>query len=192
MRGCAINQPRTAQDESRDTVRPHVAVSHKGEHGGGRPIDEANGRLGMRRDRTAALDLCAAGISTLCLIHCLALPLLVSVMPVIAQSVEESHLLHQILVLVAVPVSLRVIWKALPAGGNGLFVATASTGLGLLLLAAFVEAVSAYEEPITVAGGVLLGSAHVWHWVRHRGRVLSDGEPVDSTQQRTRAGASLG
>ena len=113
-------------------------------------------------------------------------------MPVVAQPVE-SHLLHRILALAAVPVSLRVVWKALPAGGNGLFVGTALIGLALLLLAAFVEAVSTYEEPITVTGGVLLGSAHLWHWARQRGRGHVHGEPVGgATEQRTRGGASIG
>ena len=58
-----------------------------------------------------------AGLSTLCLIHCLALPLLVSLLPLAAQSFD-SHFLHQILALAAVPVSARVMWKALPVGGN--------------------------------------------------------------------------
>lgn len=132
-------------------------------------MNQANGQLRPTTTGTARLDLYATGLSTLCLLHCLALPLLASLMPLAAQSVE-SPLVHRILVLVAVPVSLRVIWKALPAGRNGLFIGVASSGLGLLLLAAFVEAASAYEEPITVTGAVLLGSAHLWHWVRQRGR----------------------
>ena len=132
-------------------------------------MNQANAQLSPQDPRTAGLDLCAAGLSTLCLIHCLALPLLVSLLPLAAQSFD-SHILHQILALAAVPVSARVMWKALPAGGHGLFVATATTGLALLLTAAFVEATSAYEEPITVAGGLLLGSAHLWHWVRQRNR----------------------
>ena len=142
--------------------------------------------------RTAGLDLCATGLSTLCLIHCLGLPLLVSLMPVVAQPVE-SHLLHQVLAVAAVPVSLRVVWKALPHGGNRLFIGTALTGLTLLLLAAFVEAVSAYEEPITVTGGVLLGSAHLWHWARQRARGRLHGEPVGGTTvEQSREGASVG
>lgn len=137
-------------------------------------MNQASGQLSAHDARTAGLDLCAAGLSTLCLIHCLALPLLVSLLPLAAQSFD-SHFLHQILALAAVPVSARVMWKALPVDGNRLFIAAATTGLGLLLLAAFVEATSAYEQPITVAGGVLLGTAHLWHWVRqrHKGRVQS-------------------
>jgi len=140
-------------------------------------MNQTSGQLRPPNVGTARLDLCAAGLSTLCLVHCLALPLLVSLLPLAAQSVE-SHLLHRILAAVAVPVSVRVMWKALPVGGYGLFVATASTGLALLLVGAFVEALSAYEEPITVTGAVLLGSAHLWHWTRQRGRGHIQNQPA--------------
>lgn len=159
-------------------------------------MNQASGQIHPPTAGTARLDLCAAGLSTLCLIHCLALPMLVSLLPLAAQSVE-SHLLHRILAAMAVPVSLRVVWKALPVGGNGLFIGAALTGLGLLLLGAFVEAVSAYEEPITVAGGVLLGSAHLWHWMRQRGRGPIDNQPAggdrpQSDPQRNREGQPVG
>ena len=123
----------------------------------------------VRSSPVARLDLYAAGLSTLCVLHCIALPALVSLLPVVAQA-AESELLHRALAVAAVPVSLRVIWKTLPVNGNKLFIGAALVGLVLLLLAAFMEAVSAYEEPITVAGGALLCSAHLWHWMRTCGR----------------------
>ncbi len=134
-----------------------------------------NGQLCPVEPAKARLDLYAAGLSTLCLLHCLALPLLVTIMPLAAQA-AESELAHQILILAAVPVSLRAIWKTPAMDGNRLFVGAALSGLGLLLVAAFIEAVSAYEEPITVAGGVLLCWAHLRRWVRQRGK---GGIPVE-------------
>lgn len=126
----------------------------------------------------ARLDLYAVGLSTLCMLHCVALPVLVSLMPVAALA-AESELVHRVLVVVAVPVSLRVIWKTRPVHGNRLFVAAALVGLALLLLAAFLEAVAPYEEPVTAAGGALLGSAHLWHWVRTCGRGGAHSLPVE-------------
>ena len=123
---------------------------------------------GVQWGPSARLDLCAVGLSTLCVLHCLALPVLAALMPVAAQA-AESELVHRLLVAAAVPVSLRVIWKTLPVAGNRLFVGAALLGLGLLLLAAFMEAVAPYEEPITIAGGSLLGLAHLWHCVRQCG-----------------------
>ena len=125
----------------------------------------AAGNSTWRWSPAARLDLYAVGLSTLCVLHCIALPLFVSLAPVLALA-AESELVHRLLVAAAVPVSLRVIWKTRPVRGNRLFIGAASVGLGLLLLAAFVEAAAPYEEPITVAGGLLLGSAHLWHWVR--------------------------
>ena len=129
------------------------------------PIDAKT----VRWSPVARLDLCAVGLSTLCVIHCVALPVLVALLPAIGQA-AESELVHRILALAAVPVSLRVIWKTRPVNRNRLFIGAALLGLGLLLLGAFAEAFSAYEEPITVAGGVFLASAHLWHWLRRCGR----------------------
>ena len=124
-------------------------------------VDAKGGRWGQ----SARLDLCAIGLSTLCLLHCVALPVFAALMPVAAQA-AENELVHRILVIAAIPVSLRVVWKTLPVAGNRLFVGGALTGLGLLLLAAFAEAVESYEQPITVTGAVLLGLAHLLHYVR--------------------------
>lgn len=132
---------------------------------------------GARWGPTARLDLYAAGLSTLCVLHCVALPVLVAVMPVAAQA-AESEFVHRVMVIIAIPVSLRVIWKTRPLADNRLFVGAALVGLGLLLLGAFVEALSAYEVPITVAGGTLLGSAHLWHWARKCGGGDVHGLPV--------------
>ena len=136
---------------------------------------------GNRWSPVARLDLYAVGLSTLCVIHCVALPLLVALMPVAAQA-AENELVHRVLVIAAIPVSLRVIWKTRPVSANRLFVGGALTGLGLLLLAAFIEAVSPYEEPITVAGAVLLGSAHLWHWMRKCGSDGVLGLPVETDE----------
>ena len=117
----------------------------------------------------ARLDMFAVGLSALCVIHCVALPLLVAILPVIAQA-AENELVHKLIVVAAVPVSLRVIWKTLPLSENKLFIGVVFAGLALLLLAAFIEAVSAYEQPITIAGAALLSSAHIWHLVRRCGK----------------------
>ena len=135
----------------------------------------------VRWSPAARLDLYAVGLSTLCVIHCVALPVLVALMPVVGQA-AENELVHRVLVVLAVPVSLRVIWKTRPVNDNRLFVCTALLGLALLLLAAFVEAVSRFEEPVTIAGAVLLGSAHIWHWMRRCGRGGVHGLPADSEQ----------
>ena len=141
-------------------------------------MNPINGQTSPVDSGSARLNVCAVGLSTLCLLHCTALPVLLTVLPVAAQA-AENELVHQALVVAAVPVSLRVVWKTLPVDGNRLFVGAALGGLGLLLLGAFMEAVSQYEQPITVAGGALLGSAHLWHWVRRCGGSGTRGIPLE-------------
>ena len=128
-----------------------------------------NAQATVEGARGPRLDLFAMGLSTLCLIHCLAIPLLASALPFMAHF-AENELAHRLLVLAAAPVSLAVVWTARSVAGSGLFIAAALTGLALLFTGAFVGAVSAYEESITVVGAVLLGSAHLWRWLRLRKR----------------------
>jgi len=130
-------------------------------------MSSPNAQLTVDSARSPRLDLFAIGLSTLCLIHCLALPVLASALPFVAHFAENEWV-HKLLVLMAAPVSLMVVRMARSTNGGSLFIAAALAGLALLFLGAFVSAVSAYEESITVAGAVLLASAHLWRWLRHR------------------------
>ncbi|MEM8547455.1 MAG: MerC domain-containing protein [Pseudomonadota bacterium] len=107
------------------------------------------------------LDTLAVAASTLCLVHCLVLPLLVPVLALIAPF-AENELVHKALVLVAVPVSGWVIYTDAGRAGRRPFVATAVAGLALLICGAFIEPLEDYETPLTVAGSLLVASAHLW------------------------------
>ncbi|MXY53793.1 MAG: MerC domain-containing protein [Gammaproteobacteria bacterium] len=157
------------------------------------------GHRGAARDRSGAIamhppdaesvrwsaagrpDLYAAGLSMLCVLHCVALPVLVAFMPMVAQA-AQSELVHKLLVLAAVPVSLRVVWQARSVTGNRLFFSVVFAGLALLSLAAFAEPLSAYEEPVTIFGGTLLISAHIWHWLRRCGGRSVPSAPMESSE----------
>jgi hypothetical protein len=128
------------------------------------------------------LDLYAAALSTLCLIHCLALPLLATLLPLAGQ-LSETPLVHRALVLLAAPVTLWVVWQSLPVAGLKLFIILALTGLALLFLGAFSDTLSAYEQPITVAGALLLGVGHLWRWVRHRSAARRRGEACVASER---------
>ncbi len=116
---------------------------------------------------TRSLDLCAAGLSFLCLLHCVALPFLAVLIPATAV-LAEAEWVHAVLVLMAAPVSLFVLSRSTAEQGRGTFAALALTGLALLFAAAFVEALEAHEKWITVMGALLVGGAHLNHWLRQR------------------------
>ena len=109
------------------------------------------------------LNLVAAALSTLCIIHCLALPLLISVLA-LSVPFTENETVHITLVLLAAPATLWVIYRSRSQRHFRLFIATASTGLIVMLAGTFVHPLERFEEPMTVAGALILVTAHLWHW----------------------------
>lgn len=114
-----------------------------------------------------SLDGAAIGVSTLCIIHCLALPLLVVALPALAV-VAEVEWVHKALVLVAAPVSLFAMTRLQGVDSRLLISALILVGLSLLIAGAFVHALHDYEVMLTVAGALILSVAHIWRWRAHR------------------------
>ena len=52
---------------------------------------------------TGKLDKTAVALSGLCLVHCLALPLLIAVFPVLGFTVVEHETFHQLILIVVIP-----------------------------------------------------------------------------------------
>ena len=113
-----------------------------------------------RTPRAAAIDGTAISLSGLCLLHCLALPLLSTTLPIVGIW-AEAEWLHKTFVVAALPFSLialasnRISWPA------GLMI---GSGFGFLAAGAFVEAWHDYETQLTVIGGVLLAAGHALRW----------------------------
>lgn len=123
----------------------------------------------MRARLVSWFDGLAVGASVLCLIHCLALPIVIAALPALAARLDLGEGFHLAVLAFALPVSAVALgegWRR-HRGLTPLFVGAA----GLVLLAAglaFEEWV-AVETGVTVAGSLLLAGAHVANW---RGRVV--------------------
>lgn len=115
-----------------------------------------------------ALDVSAVGLSALCLIHCLALPGLSLLLPVLGLW-AQAEWIHVAFIAAAAPVAILALvdlralrphsWTILGIAGSGL----------ALMLAGAVEFPNPlYERPLTVLGGLLLSGAHIANW-RRRG-----------------------
>lgn len=117
------------------------------------------------------LDWLAIGTSLLCLVHCIALPVVVASLPSVdlgrAGVPGRADLTHWILLAMAVPVSL---W-ALGRGRAGpLPLLTGSAGLTLMALAVLHFEGTPAERWLTVAGVILVAVAHLLRWRSlHRG-----------------------
>lgn len=116
---------------------------------------------------TAALfDASAVALSTLCLLHCLALPLLAALLPLFG-AWSEAEWVHGVFVLIAAPLSGYALWRArrhrpLPAA----LWLLAGAGLALLLAGASGVLGERAETPLTVAGSLALAGAHLWNAAR--------------------------
>ncbi|MGN6422273.1 MAG: MerC domain-containing protein [Asticcacaulis sp.] len=109
------------------------------------------------------LDFASVGLSGLCVVHCLALPLLAAALP-LAGTLADAPWVHPLLVLIAAPLSLWAIqssraWRKVPVVGLIL------AGLALLALAAFVPALADLDTTLTVIGALAIASAHVVNYL---------------------------
>ncbi|WP_428385586.1 MerC domain-containing protein [Nevskia ramosa] len=120
------------------------------------------------------LDALAMLLSGLCLIHCLALPLLVAALPLAASSLVADERFHQWLLLGAVPTSVIALGWGWRRHRDNLVAWLGVIGLILMVFAAFgiqAELIDAHgERVLTVIGAVMLAVAHLRNYqLRHHG-----------------------
>lgn len=122
-------------------------------------------------------DLSAIALSGLCLIHCLALPLLMSMLPWLAWLDGHAAWIHAWLLMLIAPLSAWALSRGCRQHGRRPVLYA-----GLLAISALVAAVvvapraPALEAPLTLLGSVMLVSIHVWNLrmlARRRLRAIS-------------------
>jgi hypothetical protein len=115
------------------------------------------------------LDGIAVGLSTLCLVHCLVLPLIVVGVPLLAQF-AETHLHYQLLVVV-VPLSVFALGIGYRRHRNQRILVAGALGLVLLIIGATVAHTQLgllADRVFTIAGSLVLATAH---WKNSRSSV---------------------
>lgn len=119
------------------------------------------GGMDVQQQGGAAWDRFAMGLSALCLLHCVAPPLLIALAPTTARLLGMPEWLHAAAVFLAVPstaVAMRQGYRH-----HGAMFPALMGGAGLLLLAfgAFAHFTEAWEVGATMAGSALLVLAHL-------------------------------
>lgn len=123
-----------------------------------------NGAAG-RLDR---LELTAGGLSGLCLVHCVALPVASVMLPSLGFTARPA--VHLVLLILAVPLAATALlagWRRHGRGGPLVF------GVGGLALlgATLLIREEGVERLVTLTGGLTLVGAHVANWrLRHAAR----------------------
>ena len=129
------------------------------------PSIKSRGRASrMAADGLDAAALCASG---LCLAHCLLLPLAIASLPALSSVLDVPERFHVWMVVIAVPVSLAALVEGALRHRSRVPLLMGIVGLSLLAAGAFIAPENA-ETPLTVAGGVALGFAHITNWRRRR------------------------
>ena len=119
--------------------------------------------MGARVISQKVFDGTADSLSGLCMLHCLALPLVISALPIMFQGLQ-SEIVHQVLVVLAVPLAISAVWAARGQRMSGFTIGLLLSGATALSLGAFAEPLHDYETLLTVAGAVLLSAGHISRW----------------------------
>lgn len=120
---------------------------------------------------TKWLDGVAVGLSALCLVHCLALPLIVAGLPFLAQF-ADGHLHAQMLVVV-LPLSVVALGLGYRHHRNLRIPSAGLVGMVLLAVGALVAHDNwglMADRAFTIAGALVLAAAHFYNSIQTRER----------------------
>ena len=115
-----------------------------------------------------SLDLFAIGGSALCLVHCLALPLVFVLIPTATRLLGTPAWFHLAAFAVVVPVSAVALGRGYRYHGTLLPVGFALLGLFLLGLGALAGFRMLLETGASVAGSLILAAGHLSNWKLQR------------------------
>lgn len=113
-------------------------------------------------------DRIAIGLSAVCLVHCLAVPIVIAVLPVAAISFGESQHFHGLMLWLVVPTSVAGFGLGYRLHRRAGLVVAGAAGVAVLAAAAVYGHTAwseSFEVAVSVAGSLLLGAAH---WLNFR------------------------
>ncbi|MEX0940974.1 MAG: MerC domain-containing protein [Pseudomonadales bacterium] len=120
---------------------------------------------------TTRLDGFAVILSGTCMLHCLALPLMVTLFPIVQGSLLDEKFFHLIMLFLILPTSMLALTIGCRKHKDAVTIALGGTGLLILTLTALFGHVwfgFTGERIITSIGGVILASAHIRNFLKCR------------------------
>ena len=112
-------------------------------------------------------DKTAIGLSLLCALHCLALPLLVVFLPATVAVRLGGEAFHYWMVFTVIPVSAFALTLGCRRHGRYAIVLVGASGLGILCLSVAIghEALGEVrEKALTLLGASLIALGHLWNY----------------------------
>ena len=118
----------------------------------------------QQNNSSGFLDTFAVFCSALCIIHCLTLPVFITILPALNVIFIEDKAFHLILLVIVLPISLLALTIGCRKHKDYLTIIAGAIGLLLLILAAvFGHSIldQSYERSVTSLGSLVLAYAHI-------------------------------
>jgi MerC mercury resistance protein len=113
------------------------------------------------------LDGFAISASAICMVHCLALPILILMLPVFGFAVRHNEWVHAVILCFTAPVSIYALSVGVQLHGKRTSLHLGIAGLAALSIGLWLENVVVIGTGITVVGSLFLATAH-WKNLRWR------------------------
>ena len=113
------------------------------------------------------LDTTAVVLSSVCMLHCLALPIVLTVLPIVNVSLMDETTFHLVMMVVILPISLIALTIGCRQHKDRLTLILGTTGLTILTgtgLFGHVWFGLSGERIMTSIGGLVLASAHIQNY----------------------------
>ncbi|MGK6319459.1 MerC domain-containing protein [Sphingomonas sp. DT-204] len=114
--------------------------------------------------RTDIIEGAAVSASVLCLVHCLALPLLLLLLPGIIGLFARSEAFHYVALALVVPSAAGAFWLGYRRHRTPGPALLGVAGVGCLVAALLPGLAEGAETWVTVAGSLLLVIGHTLNW----------------------------
>ncbi|MBT3623579.1 MAG: MerC domain-containing protein [Gammaproteobacteria bacterium] len=114
------------------------------------------------------MDAAAVVLSGVCLLHCLALPVALTVLPIVNVTLLDESTFHLIMMAVILPISIIALTIGCRQHKDKLTLVLGSVGLGILTITAIFghELLGLTGERIvTSIGGLILAAAHIQNYL---------------------------
>jgi hypothetical protein len=110
------------------------------------------------------LDSCAVSISAICAIHCLALPAVLIIFPLLGGTLLSDEFFHSMLLWIILPTSVIAIFLARRQHPDRRVLVLVGAGMLILVAAALWAhdyASSWVDTAMSISGGALLATGHI-------------------------------
>ena len=133
----------------------------------------APGHLAIMARKDDLIEGIAVGATIACLVHCLALPLLIAALPVVSSVLPIPEHFHLIALGLAIPATAGALFAGYRRHRLAAPLIAGTVGLTLLALGAIHWGETPLETPVTVLGSLCIAAAHLANWRYRRANQLT-------------------